>query len=79
MPASAVFVMDLNGNTIISRDYRGDIPMHNVEKFTKRIGMFVSAFLCVRRPSQLFVSARRLRHSVATPAAASLQLCAHMH
>src|SRR5262245_1336460 len=31
--ASAVFILDLNGKVIISRDYRGDIPMSAVDRF----------------------------------------------
>ncbi|CAG8654183.1 4724_t:CDS:2, partial [Acaulospora morrowiae] len=31
--ASAVFVLDLKGKVLISRNYRGDIPMSAVEKF----------------------------------------------
>jgi AP-1 complex subunit mu len=31
--ASAVFILDLKGKVLISRNYRGDIPMSAVEKF----------------------------------------------
>jgi AP-1 complex subunit mu len=31
--ASAVFFLDLKGKTLLSRNYRGDIPMSAVEKF----------------------------------------------
>ena len=31
--ASAVFVLDLSGRVIISRNYRGDIPMNAIERF----------------------------------------------
>lgn len=37
MVASAVFVMDPKGRTIIARDYRGDVPLHVAEKFAKHI------------------------------------------
>lgn len=37
MACSAVFIMDLKGKIIISRNYRGDIPMSVSEKFTKHI------------------------------------------
>jgi len=37
MPASAVFIMDLKGKPIISRNYRGDIPMSVADKFSKHI------------------------------------------
>ena len=37
MSASAVFVTDLSGKIIISRDYRGDISMNVAEKFAKHI------------------------------------------
>lgn len=33
MVASAVFVLDHKGKVLISRDYRGDIPMSAVEQF----------------------------------------------
>ena len=33
MVASAVYVLDLKGKVIISRNYRGDIPPNAVEKF----------------------------------------------
>lgn len=37
MSCSAIFIMDIKGRIIISRDYRGDIPMSASEKFTKHI------------------------------------------
>jgi AP-1 complex subunit mu len=37
MVASAVFVMDMKGKIIISRNYRGDIPMSIADKFSKHI------------------------------------------
>jgi AP-1 complex subunit mu len=37
MPASAIFIMDLKGKILISRNYRGDIPMSVSEKFTKHL------------------------------------------
>ncbi|KXS09312.1 clathrin adaptor, mu subunit [Gonapodya prolifera JEL478] len=33
MVASAVFILDLKGKVLISRNYRGDIPMAAIEKF----------------------------------------------
>lgn len=33
MVASAIFILDLKGKVLISRNYRGDIPMSAVEKF----------------------------------------------
>ncbi|KAJ3065290.1 AP-1 complex subunit mu-1 [Podochytrium sp. JEL0797] len=33
MVLSAVFILDLKGKVLISRDYRGDIPMSYVDKF----------------------------------------------
>jgi AP-1 complex subunit mu len=33
MVASALFILDLKGKVLISRNYRGDIPMTAVEKF----------------------------------------------
>lgn len=30
---SAIFILDLKGKVLISRNYRGDIPMSAVEKF----------------------------------------------
>jgi len=33
MVASAVFIMDLKGKVIISRNYRGDIPMMVSERY----------------------------------------------
>jgi AP-1 complex subunit mu len=36
MVASAVFITDLSGKAIISRDYRGDIPLHKaIERFAR--------------------------------------------
>jgi AP-1 complex subunit mu len=36
MVASAVFITDLAGKAIISRNYRGDVPMTKaIERFTK--------------------------------------------
>jgi AP-1 complex subunit mu len=37
MAASAVFIMDLKGKILISRNYRGDVPMSSAEKFAKTI------------------------------------------
>ena len=37
MAASAVFILDLNGKVLISRNYRGDIPMTCVEAFATKI------------------------------------------
>jgi AP-1 complex subunit mu len=37
MVASAVYIMDLKGKVIISRNYRGDIPMNASEKFSLHI------------------------------------------
>ena len=37
MVASAVFVTDLKGKILISRNYRGDIPLSATEKFSLRI------------------------------------------
>ncbi|XP_065834851.1 AP-1 complex subunit mu-1-like [Oscarella lobularis] len=33
MPASAVFVLDLKGKVLISRNYRGDVDMNAIDKF----------------------------------------------
>lgn len=36
MVASAVFITDLQGKSIISRNYRGDVPLNRaIERFTK--------------------------------------------
>lgn len=37
MVASAVYIMDLKGKVIISRNYRGDIPMNVSDKFSSHI------------------------------------------
>ena len=37
MVASAVFITDLKGKVIISRNYRGDIPMNVSDKFSLHI------------------------------------------
>lgn len=37
MVCSALFIMDLKGKILISRNYRGDIPMSVSEKFTKHL------------------------------------------
>jgi hypothetical protein len=39
MVCSAVFIMDLKGKILISRNYRGDIPMSVSEKFTKHLSV----------------------------------------
>jgi len=39
MSISAVFIMDIKGRIIISRDYRGDIPMNVSEKFTRHLNL----------------------------------------
>ena len=36
MVASAVFITDLSGKSIISRNYRGDVPLtRSIERFSK--------------------------------------------
>ena len=37
MSASAVFILDLKGRLLISRDYRGDIPTSVATKFATRV------------------------------------------
>ncbi len=37
MVASAVFIMDLKGKVIISRNYRGDIPMTAAERYVQAV------------------------------------------
>lgn len=37
MACSAVFVLDLKGKVLISRDYRGDIPMTAAERFMQQL------------------------------------------
>jgi hypothetical protein len=34
---SALYILDLKGKIIISRDYRGDIPINYVERFVTKI------------------------------------------
>jgi len=36
MSASAVFILDMKGRSLISRDYRGDIPTSVATKFATR-------------------------------------------
>lgn len=35
--ASALYILDLKGKVLISRDYRGDTPFNVIDKFVKRI------------------------------------------
>ena len=37
MTASAVFILDVKGKVIISRNYRGDVPMNCVERFSGHV------------------------------------------
>lgn len=37
MVASAIFILDARGKTLISRDFRGDLPMSSVSEFKKRV------------------------------------------
>jgi len=37
MVASAIYILDLKGKILISRDYRGDVPKAAVEKFSRRL------------------------------------------
>jgi len=37
MTASAVFILDMKGKVIISRNYRGDVPMNCVERFSGHV------------------------------------------
>lgn len=48
MVASAVFILDLKGKVLISRNYRGDVPMTAVDKFVPMV-LEVRVFaLCTR-------------------------------
>jgi len=39
MVASAVFITDLSGKSIISRNYRGDVPLtRSIDRFAKYLG-----------------------------------------
>ena len=35
MAASAVYILDLKGKVLISRNYRGDLPLNTIERFPK--------------------------------------------
>ena len=35
MAASAVYILDLKGKVLISRNYRGDLPLNTIDKFPK--------------------------------------------
>ena len=37
MAASAVYILDLKGKVLISRNYRGDMPLNIIEKFPKML------------------------------------------
>jgi AP-1 complex subunit mu len=37
MVASAIFILDARGKTLISRDFRGDLPMSAVSEFKRRV------------------------------------------
>ena len=37
MAASGVYILDLKGRPIISRDYRGDVPPKAVDKFIMKL------------------------------------------
>lgn len=37
MAASALFILDLKGRVILSRDYRGDVAPKLVERFISRV------------------------------------------
>ena len=37
MAASALFILDLKGRVILSRDYRGDISAKSIERFISKV------------------------------------------
>ena len=37
MAASAVYILDLKGKVLISRNYRGDLPLSTIDRFPKLI------------------------------------------
>ena len=37
MAASAVYILDLKGKVLISRNYRGDLPLNTIERFPKSL------------------------------------------
>ena len=38
MPASAVCCLDLKGRLLLARDYRGDVPLRQAERFMSKLG-----------------------------------------
>ena len=38
MATSAIFILDLKGRVILSRDYRGDVPAKCVDRFIAKLG-----------------------------------------
>jgi AP-1 complex subunit mu len=37
MSGSALYILDLKGKSLISRNYRGDVPTNIIDKFKKRV------------------------------------------
>ena len=47
MAASALFILDLKGKVILSRDYRGDISPKNIERFITKVSELEETGACV--------------------------------
>jgi AP-1 complex subunit mu len=63
MVASAIFILDARGKTLISRDFRGDLPMSSVSEFKKRVveasdDTFLTPFVHVEDKGYTFVYIR---------------------
>lgn len=38
MACSAILVLDLKGRVLLARDYRGDIPLKQADRFIQKVG-----------------------------------------
>lgn len=78
---SAVFILDSKGKLLISRNYRGDIPMSVAEKFANRVMEEVSSehpdrrFVCIYLPACTVAHLRRLVHDHLGRMTARLSRC----
>ena len=44
MACSAILVLDLKGRVLLARDYRGDIPLKQADRFIQKVPLIARSF-----------------------------------
>jgi hypothetical protein len=49
MACSAILVLDLKGRVLLARDYRGDIPLKQADRFIQKVKFAIRSTSSARR------------------------------